>query len=213
MPRKKLEFTHEFPYHIVARSNNKEWFYLPIDQSWEIFVDLLLKVNIRFSFQIHSFILMNNHYHLIGTTSENYHLWKVMEWFQRSANRTINDRAGRINHLFGGPYKASLIRNEDYYFHATKYLYRNPVEAKTVDRVEDYKYSSLRECRIPLVTPVTGIADLLPRDPTEFLNVLNESYPEEAYRAISNGLKKTEFKMPTRIRKPIAKQLHRTQSQ
>jgi putative transposase len=36
MPRNPRIFTSLFPYHVTARSNNKDWFYLPIDLIWSI---------------------------------------------------------------------------------------------------------------------------------------------------------------------------------
>ena len=207
MPRKPLEITHEFPYHISARSNNKEWFYLPIDQCWKIFSSLLVEVSIRFQFQTHAFVLMNNHYHLIGSAAEDFPLPKVMEWLQRSANRIINQKAGRINHLFGGPYKGSLIKSEGYYLHAIKYLYRNPVQSGLVCRVEDYPYSTLRGSPIPLVSPITGIASQISHERTEFLNFLNEDYSLSSLFAIRKAIGRSEFRLPKRLESQLAAEL------
>lgn len=178
MPRKQLIITDQFPYHVVARSNNKEWFYIPIAECWRVFEFLLVEVSLRFHFQTHAFVLINNHYHLIGTASEAFPIPKVMEWFQRSANRLINDRAGRINHVFGGPYKGSLITSENYFYHALRYVYQNPVRAGLVDRAESYSFSSLNSAKIPLVWPITGIECLIPKEQPEFLEYLNQRYSQ-----------------------------------
>jgi putative transposase len=37
MPRKPLFRTKKLPYHVWARSNNKEWFNLPIEDVWKTF--------------------------------------------------------------------------------------------------------------------------------------------------------------------------------
>jgi putative transposase len=52
MPRKKLIYTDQFPYHVTARSNNKEWFYLPISEVWNIFTSKLCEASLKFKFQI-----------------------------------------------------------------------------------------------------------------------------------------------------------------
>lgn len=201
MPRKALTITHELPYHITARSNNREWFYLPIQDCWDIFLLHLTTVAIRYHFQIHAFVLMNNHYHMIATTSEPYSLPKVMEWFQRSVNRTINDKSGRINHLFGGPYKASLIRDEQSYYHALRYVYRNPVTAKITKKVEDYSYSSLVDTRVPLTFPITGIASYIPKESCVLYEYLNKGYGKDEKELLDKAIKKTEFRLPSRIPK------------
>lgn len=199
--------THEYPYHLVARSNNKEWFYLSTKECWFIFEDLLQQINQRFHFQTHAFVLMNNHYHLIGSASENYPLCKVMEWLQRAANRIINNKAGRINHLFGGPYKGSLITSEVYYYHALKYLYRNPVRAGMVSLVEDYNFSTLRKTKVPLFAPNSGIDVLVPKDEKDFLLYLNKDYSETAYQTIKFAVSKTEFKLSSRVDKSTKQEL------
>ena len=152
---------------------------------------------------------MDNHYHLIGTASKNFPLPKVMEWFQRSANRIVNYRAGRINHLFGGPYRASLIANEYYYFHAIKYVYRNPIEAGIADTIENYPFSTVLKTRIPLVSPVSGINTWIPKNHCEFLRYLNEPYSAEAKKILQSGLKRTQFKISHRLNKSVSEELNR----
>lgn len=199
MPRKKLLHTHLFPYHIVARSNNKDQFCLPISEVWKIFNHLLLQTTVKFHFQIHAFILMNNHYHLIGSTSKSTPLPKVMEWLQRSANRTIHRKANRINHLFGGPYNGSLITNEIYYYHALRYLYQNPVKAKITNKVQNYKFSTINKSTIPLVSPITGIESLIPKNFTDFISYLNFQYSNEENNILKKSLTKSQMKFPSRL--------------
>lgn len=209
MPRKKLPITHELPYHVTARSNNREWFYLPIDECWPIFLSLLGQASARFNFQIHAFVLMNNHYHMVGTASQTHSLSKVMEWFQRSVNRTINDR-GRINHLFGGPFKGSLIETEAYYFEVIRYVYRNPVTAKLTKKVEHYPYSSLTDLRVPLTTPITGVAALIPKRSEEMLSYLNTDYRAGEKEILDKSIRKAIFRLPSRRPKRLK---FRTRSQ
>jgi len=193
MPRKKLNYTHEFPYHVFARSNNREWFYLPKGQVWEIFKNKLKHIVIKYEVLLHSFVLMDNHYHLLITTSSKATLGEVMCDFQKSVSRRINSITGRINHVFGGPYKASLIKNEGYYFHIYKYIYRNPIEAGICNRVEDYPFSSLIDDGIGVCSPITGIANMVPV--VEKLAWLNQDDKIELLDSIRKGLKKTEFKL------------------
>ena len=101
MPRRILEITSEFPYHIVARTNNKEWFHIPMRDVWSIFNEVLLLVSNKYSFKVHAFVLMSNHYHLMASTSVGHDLPKVMQIFQREVSRRINLQANRKNHLFG----------------------------------------------------------------------------------------------------------------
>lgn len=207
MPRKKIEISHEFPYHITARTNNKDWFHIPISDVWLIFSFCLKKAVDKFNLNIHAFVLMNNHYHLIATTSDKYELPKVMEWFQRSVSRQVNYRAKRINHLFGGPYSASVIKTEAYYYHALRYLYRNPIEAGLTNSIQSYKYSSLKKCNFKVSRPSSGIDMLVNYELEAFFDFINNDYSEEVQEFISWRISKKEFVFPKRISQSLKKKL------
>lgn len=204
MPRKPLIYTDEHPYHIMARANNKEWFYLPIDQCWMIFSKNLKLINEKFGFKIYLFVLMSNHYHLIGSCSPKYNLGKVMAWFQKSISRDINNRTGRINHVFGGPYKACLIRHPQHFAVIFKYVARNPVKAEVTALVELYKYSTLISSMIPIEKRDSWFVDI-PSDPSLFKEWLNQNFEEKNYFIIQQNIRKTIFDPSDRSnrRKPL----------
>lgn len=195
MPRKKLIYTHEFPYHVCARSNNKEWFYLPTDEVWEIFVSEINRLFTGYKCSLHAFVLMSNHYHMLVTVDPNHNLGEVMRELQKSVSRRINQRAQRINHVFGGPYKAALIRSENDFLEVLKYVYRNPVKAGIVERVEFYKYSTLvnKDMRLSLQSNMFKIEN--PKKYLAWFNVENDSEKE---LRIKQALSRTEFRVSVR---------------
>jgi len=144
MPRKKLIRSDQFPYHVTSRSNNKEWFYIPIECVWSYCNTLLNEGKIKFNVQIDAFVLMRNHYHLcIRTPESNIDLF--MRYFNKNLAQNIARHAKRINRIFGGPYKWSLITKEAYYLNVIRYIYQNPLRANIVDFCEQYPYSDLKE--------------------------------------------------------------------
>ncbi|MEK6624710.1 MAG: hypothetical protein AABY86_07070 [Bdellovibrionota bacterium] len=151
MPRQPLIRSDHHPYHITQRSNNKEWFYLPMHDLWKIFQAALKDAQIGTNVQIHSFVLMHNHYHsLITTPQANIDLF---QWtFANAFTRAVQAETGRINHIFGGRYKWNLIEDQKYFYQAYKYLYLNPVRAGLCKSVIDYPFSSLSVCRSLKIT-------------------------------------------------------------
>jgi putative transposase len=196
MPRKPLLYTHENPYHIHARSNNKEWFYLPQSECWPIFAAGLSHIHFEYGFSTHLFVLMDNHYHLVGTCSEKHNLGEVMSWFQKYVSRKINARTGRINHIFGGRYKASLIAHPAHFAAVFKYVARNPVRASICERVEQYSFSSLNAVlgRTAVVSLPGNWAAEIPQDPVALLCWINEPTLGEIDEIIRRGLLKTHFR-------------------
>lgn len=196
MPRKKLILTSKAPYHVVNRSNNKELFYLPLQKLWPIFIENLKKIETHFNCEIHAFVLMNNHYHLIISTPDN-NLGEAMKYLHREIARRANWKAKRINHFFGGRYKWSLIYEEIYYWNAVKYVLRNPVKAGISDRVENYPYSSFGmgkgDYRWKMVDFFHDKDKLIELDTTW----LNENFKDDHEDLIKLALRRREFKIPT----------------
>jgi len=142
MPRKKLIRSSIYPYHVTSRSNNKEWFYIPIQDVWGHSYKLLNEGANQFNVQIDAFVLMNNHYHLcIHTPDANIDMF--MQFFNKNLGKEISKQAGRINRIFGAPYKWSLIKTDSYYQHVIRYIYQNPLRAGLVQYCRDYPYSDL----------------------------------------------------------------------
>ncbi len=51
----------------------------------------------------------------------------------------------RTGTLFGGPFKAVHVGEEEYLTHLCRYIHRNPIEAALVSRIEDWQYSNYLE--------------------------------------------------------------------
>lgn len=185
MPRKQIILSDIFPYHVRARSNNKEFFSLPLEILWPLFIEKLELVKVKYGCCLHAFVLMNNHYHLIISTPL-ANIDDVMEYLNREVAKEANRLMGRINHFFGGPYQWSLIADDLYYWNAVKYVFRNPVKAGLCSSVLDYKYSSLN----------TEVKEGFWEIKQDCLDWLDESFSEDQDHAITKALRRREFKLP-----------------
>ncbi len=193
MPRNRIFIRRPGPFHVGARTNNKEWFDLPIAQVWERSADLLAFTAWAFEFQIHAYVLMNNHYHLLlscplGNLSEG------MNYFQREFSKFMGRDADRVNRLFGGRYFASYLAEQPNFEAVYRYVYRNPVDAGISKHVETYPFSTLRvllgseRSLLPLTDPLDFCTH-----PEKILNWLNTSFHEEQRDCLRRGLKRPEF--------------------
>jgi putative transposase len=199
MPREILERSDRFPYHVTARTNNREIFPIEMSQAWEIVRNEALFLSFIYRVEIHALVLMPNHFHLLITVPEK-DLGKVMNEFMKSVSRTVNLKSGRSGHLFGGSYHRTLIKGSRYFGHALKYVYRNPVKASLCEKVEDYPYSSLYGLigsdflLFPVHFTRVGMDIGLPlEDFQEMLDWLNTSFPKDAEVLIQKGLRKRVF--------------------
>jgi putative transposase len=194
--RKRRVISNEFPYHITGRCINRDWFRLPLEVIWEIFVDYLYLEHHARGLKIHAFVLMNNHFHLIATAPETS-ISTCMCYFMTEVSRQITRLSGRINQTFGAPHHPSLINTYHYFMHAYKYVYRNPVDAGIIDRVEAYPYSTLRRTLGfgPLTIPMEE--DTILFDDVEgTLRWLNKKYKNGHREEIAKALKRRKFELP-----------------
>ncbi|MBM4316624.1 MAG: hypothetical protein FJ116_04000 [Deltaproteobacteria bacterium] len=197
MPRRPLILTNKFPYHVTSRSNNKEWFYIPTEEVWNIFSSCLLKVAQDYRVHHFAFVLMSNHFHLIlETPCEN--LGDVMRDLLTNISKNIQKPANRINHVFGGRYKWSLLDSPYATAYVLKYVLRNPIRAGVVERAENYPFSSLAlDTELPMVSGFNSLWSMVPKDRNDLLAWINKPTAVPLEKQISFGLRKAKFQFST----------------
>ncbi len=200
MPRPHLIRSNRLPYHVFARSNNKDWFYLSSAEMWEVLSQLWNLMIPKFRIQVHAFVLMSNHFHALVSTPDS-NLDEAMLYFMREASREVNRRAGRINHVFGGPYKRSIIESRYHYLTVFKYVHQNPLRAGCCARVEDYPYSSLKYVHKTNALPFPWEESTLDRRSvmdlslSQKLDWLNGPYVDQEKEWIRQGLHHAKFRL------------------
>jgi REP element-mobilizing transposase RayT len=135
----------EFPgalYHVTSRGNGREDIYLSDDdrQAW---LDTLGAVCKRFNWVCHAYCLMGNHYHLLIETPD-ANLSKGMRQLNGVYTQNFNRTHDRVGHVFQGRFKGILVDKDSYLLELARYIVLNPLRAKMVKRVEQWRWSSYR---------------------------------------------------------------------
>jgi REP element-mobilizing transposase RayT len=176
--RKLLQRSTIYPYHVTARTHDREWFDLPLEVVWSYLTEEVFTAALAYGVKPHALVLMSNHFHLlISTPHEN--LDSAMNFLVRETSRRVNRRVQKRRHLFGDRYHWSIICGALYYAHAYKYVYTNPIRAGICERAEDYRYSTVRavvgesKSAIPLHPPSPALGCLVPEDPDVQLDWIN----------------------------------------
>lgn len=127
-------------YHVTARGNErKKIFFSKTD--YNKFIQYLTEAKNKFNINLHCYVLMNNHYHLIVETPD-ANLSRAMHYINGSFTTYINIKRKRSGHLFQGRYKSIIVDKDNYLLELSRYIHLNPVRAKMVEKPEDYYYSS-----------------------------------------------------------------------
>ncbi len=192
MARRRLFLTDQLPFHVVARTKDRQCFEQSLEQIWVSIAPLLYFMTLSFNVRIHAFVLMSNHFHMLVSASES-NVAPAVEYLISNINQAVSKK--ETEPLFDGSYQATMIKSRVYYEHAYKYVYRNPVEAKMCDRVEDYRYSTLRGILGfgPLTFPVIDNMSAIP-DAQGHLNWLNSPFPSADFlEELREAMKRPEF--------------------
>lgn len=185
----------EYPYHIAARSSNRERYPISLDEIWKIYCNFLWLTHLKYELHIHAFVLMPNHFHMLAATP-NANLSEAMNYFISQSSKEINRAAYRINQIQGTRFFRSLIKSSHYYSHAYKYVYRNPVKAGLSNKVENYRYSTLQMfCGLQSFDlPLEPDRELM-SDIDSTLKWLNKRPTDSHWLEIKRALKHSEFKL------------------
>ena len=137
----RIEYEGAF-YHITARGNERKRVFFSTSD-YQRFKDYLKEAQKKYGYVLYCYVLMTNHYHLLIETPH-ANLANVMHYVNASYTGYVNRKRKRSGHLFQGRYKAVLIERDRYLLELSRYIHLNPVRAKTVEKPEDYPYSSYR---------------------------------------------------------------------
>jgi len=132
------------PQHLVARGHDrKPCFYRDLDRA--VYLKYLRDESAKSESDIHAFVLMTNHVHLLATGRRERSLSKLMQHLGRRYCRYVNRVYGRTGTLFEGRFHSSLVDSADYLMNCMVYIELNPVRAGMVSMPSDYPWSSHRD--------------------------------------------------------------------
>jgi putative transposase len=132
------------PQHIIQRGNNRGIIFVAKDD-YIFFKECLSDAAKRHSCDIHAYVLMSNHVHLLMTPhEESSSIAKVLQSVGRRYVQYFNRAYQRTGTLWEGRYKATLIDSESYLLTCYRYIELNPVRAAMVSDPAEYPWSSYR---------------------------------------------------------------------
>ncbi len=140
MPRQaRVHYIHAM-YHVMLQGNYRQNIFHD-HADFYYFYGLLKKATIQYHCKIHIFCLMTNHIHLLIEV-RHVPLKKIMQTIATSYANYVNKKLKRNGHLFRGRYLDKIIEDERYMLELFYYIHMNPVQAKMVQHVNNYPWSS-----------------------------------------------------------------------
>lgn len=141
MPRKPRFFLPGVPVHIVQRGHSREAVFFE-DTDYLTYLRWLRESAGRYKVDIHAYVLMTNHIHILATAHNTDGITRMMQYIGRHYVPYINHTYGTSGSIWEGRYKASLIHDEEYLLTCMRYIELNPVRANMVSTPGQYRWSS-----------------------------------------------------------------------
>ncbi len=143
MPRRARLAIAGIPWHIIQRGNNRAaCFYT--DDDYRFYLHQLKLLSAKFHCQIHAYVLMTNHVHLLLTPELKNSASLLMKNLGQRYVQYINRTYKRTGTLWEGRFKSCLTQSENYVLACYRYIELNPVRAAMVQHPNDYPWSSYR---------------------------------------------------------------------
>lgn len=135
----RLDMPNSF-YHVLSRGNERREIFFD-EKDYNKFLEIIGRTVERFKIEVHAYVLMPNHFHLLLRTKE-ANLSKAIQWLGVSYSVWFNKKHKRSGHLFQGRFKSFLVENEKYFAAMCFYIHGNPYRARIVDNLAQYRWSS-----------------------------------------------------------------------
>lgn len=129
------------PQHVIQRGNNRSVIFVA-DEDYQFYLEKLNAACQKYQCDLHSYVLMTNHVHLLMTPKIKGAISKIMQMLGRYYVQYFNHQYLRTGTLWEGRYKATLLDSEQYLLVCSRYIELNPVRAGMVKYPEDYPWSS-----------------------------------------------------------------------
>ena len=143
MPRRRRQCPPGLPVHVVQRGNNRQACFGD-DADRRAYATWLAKASAQFGVEIHAWVFMTNHVHLLLTPRAENAVSRCMQYVGRFYVPYFNRRYDRTGTLWEGRFRSNLVQTSRYLLACQRYIELNPVRAGMVTDPGDYSWSSYR---------------------------------------------------------------------
>ena len=141
MPRRLRLCLPNVPVHIVHRGNDRKACFWE-ERDYVMYLGLLEELAPSSGCEVHAYVLMTNHVHLLATPLEGGSLSRMMKNVGQRYTQFINRNRSRTGSLWEGRFRSSMVDTDGYFLRCQRYIELNPVRAAMVPSPAAYRWSS-----------------------------------------------------------------------
>jgi putative transposase len=153
MPRRPRLELPGVPLHITQRGVNRTAVFIDSGDRHH-YLSLLGSTFLQYNVELHAYVLMGNHIHLLASSPEVGAISCAMRKLHQCYVSAFNRRYRRTGTLWEGRFKSCLVASDRYLLTVCRYIELNPVRAAIVATPEEYRWSSVHAHLNALSDPI-----------------------------------------------------------
>jgi putative transposase len=172
-------------YHVLNRTVAG----LPLfrkEADYEAFERIMIEAHARHPTRILAWCLMRTHWHFVLWPREDGEVTAYMRWLAHTHAMRWHVAHGTVGrgHLYQGRFKAFPVQEDEHFLAVCRYVERNALNARVVERAEDWRWGSLwARCHgSPELKAI--LSDWPIERPARWMKLVNEPLTEREVEAI-----------------------------
>ena len=131
-------------YHVLNRANARMRLFED-DGDYAAFERVIAQACQRVPMRILAYCLMPNHWHLLLWPRHDGDLSQFVRWLTLTHTQRwrAHQHSTGAGHVYQGRFKLFVVQTDEHLLTVCRYVERNALRAKLVDRVEDWRWGSL----------------------------------------------------------------------
>lgn len=143
MPHRPRLMLPGVPLQLIQRGNDRHACFFA-DEDHRFYLDWLKEYAGKTGCQIHAYVLMTNHVHLLLSSPTAEGAGALMKALGQRYVQYVNRTYRRSGTLWEGRFRSCLTQEENYLLACQRYIELNPVRAGMVEHPAEYRWSSYR---------------------------------------------------------------------
>jgi putative transposase len=160
-------------YHVMNRGVGRQRIFATTEHRCK-FLEPIEEISSIYDIETHAYCLMDNHYHFLVRTP-NGNLSQAIKHLNSVYSMYFNRSTERDGPLFRGRFKSIVVSGERYLLWLSWYIHRNPIQAKIIEMLPAYVWSSYPAYIAVSKKPTWLHTEIL-------LQAHSETYPESSYQ-------------------------------
>ena len=113
---------------------------LQSERNANLLIDVLRSLVAEHTFQLHDFVIMPDHLHVLLTVEEGMTIEKAMQFIKGRFSHRLSHEFGHLGEVWQRGFADSQVMNRESFLQHRAYIATNPVKAGLVESPEQYPY-------------------------------------------------------------------------